>query len=61
MDTWLAEMQRIAVEPGYLARRERLIASGYRMRSWDDVAHDVSMAMRRARHLHLARPVAAVA
>jgi glycosyltransferase involved in cell wall biosynthesis len=42
---WLAEIARLARQPGYLAACERRIATRYRARSWDEVTAGVMEAV----------------
>lgn len=41
-EAWLAEIKRLALEPGYLQATTARVVAGYRTRTWDDVARDVA-------------------
>lgn len=38
---WLAELRRLALEPGYLDHMNAAVAAGHRPRGWDDVTREI--------------------
>ena len=43
---WLAEIRRLATEPGHLERVTAAVTSGYRPRGWDDVSREIATLLR---------------